>query len=82
MHLPIRMVEAYATDPPKTVMTPRSSPRQQLLLVARTREDKTARSNAHSSESDTDTANGEDEAVNNDIVGAIHYKHQPKKDLR
>lgn len=78
-HLSKMVVVTFATNPPKAVMTLKSSPQQQNPMETINRVDKSAYSDANFAGSGTNTAN--DKEVNLTIarVGAVHYESSTKK---
>lgn len=71
MHLPKRLMVAYAIDPPTAVMSSKSSPHQQCPLESPGNIDKFARRNVNSVKSKTDIANDEKKGVTNDVARSI-----------
>lgn len=80
MCLPIEMVVAYDMDPLKAVMTSGSSLHQPPLMVRRKRVGESARSDSNFAESNRNTIHGKEEEVNDDTVGAVHYKISTNKE--
>lgn len=80
MHLPERMVVAYATDPPKVVLRAKSFPHKQHLVETSERLDGSAYSDAKSAEKDTKTAYGKKGDKTTNKAGAVHYQPPTDKD--
>lgn len=73
---------AYATDPLTVMMTTGSSTHQPPLLESPKRVDKFTHSDANPAESVSNSTNGKERAVTDNVVEVVYYKHSTDRKSR